>query len=359
MNKINIVIYSTKSDIYYKHDFNKNSYLNLKNDYKKNQSFDLSNHDNLFLSKLIYDLRKVANFRSYYEESNKDIDLLIAFNQIPVNILNNAKFKSKKKYLIIGEPKSVLEKSYKKNYLKNFDKVFTFQENLVDNKKIFFMRLNFTVSENFKKIKSKKKFLSVMFATYRPYTKRFKFRMKTISWYNKYNPANFNLYGMYWYNANIDVFKKNLFLKIYSRIINKIFYLLKITNTSVTKVYKGYSENQILTGSKYFFQHCYENDINWISSRIFQCFFSNSVPVYSGYQKITKQIPKNCYLLKSDFKNNEECDQYLLKLSKDKKRYNKYLKNINNFLKSKKSRKFFIENDIKFLINIIKKEFRI
>ncbi len=85
---------------------------------------------------------------------------------------------------------------YKREYLNNFDKIFTYNENLLDNKKFIKTRLTLTTSKYFSVLRNKKKFLSCYFVANRPSDKSlFWFRIKLISWFNHNYPDYFHLYG--------------------------------------------------------------------------------------------------------------------------------------------------------------------
>jgi ribosomal protein S18 len=60
---------------------------------------------------------------------------------------------------------------------------------------------------------------------------------------------------------------------------------------------------------------------NYVTERLFNCFKSKTVAIYYGCYNIEEMIPKELYVDYRDFKNINELSQYLIELSKDKKRY--------------------------------------
>jgi hypothetical protein len=355
---INILIYSNKNDGYVNYSFSKKINYQYKLNKKRNANYNFEKHDNLFLATLHRECEKFATFDHYSDEINqKKYDVLIVINYISKEILSSLKIKNK--YLLLCEPKAIMPSIYKREYLNNFDKIFTFNENLVDNKKFIKTRLTLTTSKYFAVLRNKKKNLSCYFVANRPSDKSlFRFRIKLISWFNNNYSDYFHLYGKDWHFLKKDT--KNIYVKIILRIINYIINILNITliNKHIIKnVYKGFSRNKIKDGSKYYFQFCIENSREWISQRIFHCFNSGSVPVYFGYKNISKFIPNNCYILIKDQNNFQEVFNKMQKVCANKKIYKKYLDNIKKFIKSEKIKEFFLENDVEIIKKNLLKDY--
>jgi hypothetical protein len=355
---INILIYSSKNDSYKSYNFSRNITFQHKLNRARNAKYNIEKHDNLFLNTLHYQCSKFAEFNHYNSDIEKEkYDLIIGINYIPEEILNSLKIK--KKYLLLCEPKAIMPRVYKKEYLNNFDKVFTFNEDLIDNKKFIKTRLNLTTSKYFKILKNKKNFLSCYFVSNRPNNKSlFKFREKLILWFNNNYPEYFHLYGKDWQLLKKDT--KNIFVKIILKVFNYVINIfnINIINKNIIKnVYKGFSRNKIKDGSKYYFQFCIENSREWISQRIFHCFNSGSVPVYFGYKNISKFIPNNCYILIKDQNSFQEVLNKMQKVCANKKIYKKYLDNIKEFIKSERIKEFFLENDVEIIKKNLLKDF--
>lgn len=92
--------------------------------------------------------------------------------------------------------------------------------------------------------------------------------------------------------------------------------------------------------SQYKFNLCFENCIypGYITEKIFDCFFSGTIPIYYGAPDITDFIPKGCFIDFRDFSNFRELDSYIRSI--DENEANKYLKNASTFLKSNSFKRF-------------------
>ncbi len=116
--------------------------------------------------------------------------------------------------------------------------------------------------------------------------------------------------------------------------------------------YKGAIKSKLDALKRYKFCFAYENtkDIRgYVTEKIFDCFVTGCVPVYYGASDICDYVPKNCFVDRRDFKDNQELYQYLNAM--DKKTYREYVKNINDYLKSSQSDPFSISNFIKTFQN--------
>jgi hypothetical protein len=92
--------------------------------------------------------------------------------------------------------------------------------------------------------------------------------------------------------------------------------------------------NKIRILQQYKFDICYENaQLNgWLSERIFESFAAGCIPIYWGAQSIEKYIPKQCFIDRTTFKDNQEL--YLFLITMTEQMYQEYIHNIRNFLES-------------------------
>lgn len=214
--------------------------------------------------------------------------------------------------LILLEPPSVLPKNYEKKYHKYFSKIYTFDDDLVDNKKYF--KLYYPelkpMRKDYKSFEEKK--LCTLIAgdksSIHPdelYSKR----REVIHFFEKTAPEDFDLYGQTW--------KKSEFPSYLGSIPNK----------------------ECLLGYKFCF--AYENMTNingYITEKIFDCFHFGCVPIYLGANNVCDYIPKNCFIDRRDFSSLEELYQYLNRMPKEE--YENYITNIQTYLKSDKAKLF-------------------
>jgi len=194
-----------------------------------------------------------------------------------------------------------------------FGKVLTYNKDLIDNKKFFYMvpmqaRNDFDKKQSnffryWKKGFNAKK-LCVLVATYWESShplELYRARKQLIKFFDD-KPQDFDLYGRRW----TDEFKKN----IKSEWVNNKFSCI----------------------NKYKFCIAYENATNkgYISEKIFDCFYAGCVPIYLGAPDIEDFVPKNCFINRRRFKNNTALYHYIKNIKEEE--YNEYLSNIRKYL---------------------------
>lgn len=97
----------------------------------------------------------------------------------------------------------------------------------------------------------------------------------------------------------------------------------------------GYGEDKQHLLKQYKFMLCYENmhsQKGFVTERIFEAFYSSTVPVYWGSDTIAEQIPGECFIDRRQFASNAELHQYLLSI--DKQRYEQFLEAARQYLAS-------------------------
>ncbi len=89
----------------------------------------------------------------------------------------------------------------------------------------------------------------------------------------------------------------------------------------ILPLYKGVAKSKYEVLSRYEFCLCYENDIvdSYITEKIFDCFFSGTIPVYLGAPDISDFVPKESFIDARDFKDYFQMYEYLSKLSNEEK----------------------------------------
>ncbi|NGX28436.1 MAG: hypothetical protein K940chlam1_00615 [Candidatus Anoxychlamydiales bacterium] len=223
----------------------------------------------------------------------------------------------KKLILFVWEPPTTIKENHDKSFYRYFSKIFTFNDALIDNKKLF----KFYYPDAKKMIEDTPSFENKKFCTQITSDKSsdhpcelYTERRNAIKYFEEFAPSDFDLYGIGW--------KKEEFSS-----------------------YKGSIPDKIKTLSEYKFAICYENskDVKgYISEKIFDCFHTGTIPIYLGADNITDYIPDNCFIDKRKFKSYNELYVYLKTMSEDD--YQTYLDNINLFLKSEKAKLFTGDN---------------
>ena len=171
-------------------------------------------------------------------------------------------------------------------------------------------------------------------------------RKKVIKWFEKYEIQSFGLYGRGWGHFKVSSSSSYSFL-------NRIFsYFPPVKN--LRKSWRGGVENkqEVLSIAK--FNLCFENAYGYegyITEKIFDTFKAGAVPIYWGASNISHHIPSNCYIDFRDFKNIDECFQYMKSISSDE--FANYQRSIKEFMSSDLSKPFAIDafiNNIKRLL---------
>jgi alpha(1,3/1,4) fucosyltransferase len=261
-------------------------------------------------------------------------------------IKNNLK---EKMILFLWEPNVVKPRNYDLELHSYFKLIFTWNDDLVDNKKYY--KFNFPqpgeVINPYKKTFHQKKFCTLIAGnkSSKIPNELYSERLKIINFFEKENIVAFEYYGRGWRTSKITGARSML---RYLRLILLHKY----------KSYKGETDNKLKTLSEYKFCICYENEKNvngYITEKIFDCFFAGTVPIYLGAENITNYIPEGCFIDRRNFANDLEL--YLFMKSIDEQEYLIYIKNIEEFLKSNQfiqfSDTFFAKNIARSVIENI------
>lgn len=245
-------------------------------------------------------------------------------------------------YLITFESPIIKPDNYNTKNHKYFKKIFTWEDNLVDNKKYFKINYSHKIPEKPDLNAQKKEKLCAIIASNKfahNANELYSERRNAIRWFENSHPENFDLYGVGWDRYNFY----GEFFGIKLARLNRIRFLTKLLAPHYPS-YKGGVKSKNETYKDYKFSICYENakDFNgYITEKIFDCFMAGCVPVYLGASNITQHIPADCFIDKRKFKTYEELYKYIKNMPDEE--YIKYLNAIENFLKSGKSYPFSAE----------------
>lgn len=256
-------------------------------------------------------------------------------------------------YLMAIENPYITPQNADINYLSKFKRVFTFNRNLLKlpNVTQIFLPNRIRV-ENFSRYDDRPIFACLINSN-----KTFPFslnsdlyseRIKTIRWYEANQPLDFHLYGMGW-NKPLKAYTfKNKVVRRIQRLGTQLFHYKPFPS------FRGEVENKGTILSKAKFAYCYENvnDLpDYITEKIFDCFFSGCIPVYWGSETIKEHIPANCFINRNDFKDTSHVHQFLKEV--DESTYYKYQSNIKHYLLSPEAKKFDINHFSETIVNTI------
>lgn len=229
--------------------------------------------------------------------------------------------------LFLWEPPSQLPNMYENKNLKAFSKVYTWDDDLVDNKKFF--KFHYPVLrpmvDPLPAFEEKKLCTMVVTNKKSKHSKElYSERRKVIDFFEKQNSDDFVFYGNLW-------------------------------NPGEYRTYRGKVEDKIETIKNFRFCFCYENMTGikgYVTEKIFDAFAAGVVPIYWGATNIENYIPSNCFIDKRRFSSLEELYSYLKNM--EKKEYENYIHSIREYLKSDQAKLFSQESFDLLFINSIK-----
>src|SRR6185295_11271500 len=218
----------------------------------------------------------------HLKSQQKNVACIVCCN-IPVWIKEwRKKLQTAKKHLhctlilLAFEPPSILPGMYSKETIRLFDKIVTWNDSLIDNKK-FFKFNYFALWPQIQPLVpfSQKKLIVQMsgnkFSSHPD--ELYSERLKVIQYFEKRGGNEFEFYGPGW--------EKKGFAN-----------------------YRGTVADKIQTLKNYRFCVCYENIKNikgYITEKLTDCFIAGSVPIYWGASNITDYIPANCFIAREKF----------------------------------------------------------
>ena len=297
------------------------------------QLFDIGNpyfnRDNCL--DVLYRLRDVAAKRGFSLhqadslDSLDEFEYLVVFDVFPDQIRELQAFPKEKLVLFLWEPISVIPENFELHYHNIFSKIYTWHDDLVDNKRYF----------------------KFYYPVFRPmidepvdfYLKRF----STLIACNK-----FSLHPDELYNARLNV------IDFFEDLRSDDFELYGRRWPDYLRVYQGPVDKKVDYLKYYKFSYAYENIKNvpgYVTEKIFDCFQAGAVPIYWGAPNVFEYIPRNCFIHREDFAN--EADLYAFLKSMSASQYQTYLDNIQNFLKSDAAHLYSIEHFIDIFMDLL------
>lgn len=286
------------------------------------------NRDNCL--RFCYDLREEAWQQGYHIEQVFSLeaigacDLLVVFDIFPEHFAHLSKIPKEKRILFLWEPSSTVPNNNNLDYHNYFSKIYTWDDDLVDNQtyfKFYYPVLRPMIAP--KKFSTKK--LSTMISCNKTSShpdELYSERLKVIEYFEGHKEGCFDLYGKWW---------PEWFRNYHGQVVTK---------SDVLQNYK--------------FSFAYENtrDIpGYITEKIFDCFYAGTVPIYWGASNVETYIPKNCFIDRKDFPTQNDLVNYLLAM--DEPHYQDYLNRIQDFLQSDAAKLYSPEKFIQIFIEMI------
>ncbi|MDO8805335.1 MAG: glycosyltransferase family 10 [Elusimicrobiota bacterium] len=218
-----------------------------------------------------------------------------------------------RKWAVLHECEIVIPRNWDMSLHSQFERIFTWNEAWVDNKKYFKTNFSNHFPESLPTEIPGKEKLCVLISMQRKlgsplelYSKR----EEAIRWFERNHPEDFDLYGRGW---NEYVFTGPRVV----RALNRIKPLKKLLAPKFPS-YRGEVASKLPVLGKYKFCICYENtrDIpGYITEKIFDCLFAGCVPVYWGAPDIERYVPAACFVDRRKFPTHEALYAFLKGMS--------------------------------------------
>ena len=111
-------------------------------------------------------------------------------------------------------------------------------------------------------------------------------------------------------------------------------------NKASFKNYRGTVDSKYHTFINYKFAICFENsrETGYITEKIFDCLAARTIPIYLGAPNVADYIPGNCFIDYTQFGSIQEMYDFIKNM--DDNTYDGYIRNINSFLNSDLVRPF-------------------
>jgi hypothetical protein len=218
-------------------------------------------------------------------------------------------------YLFIYESEIIMPNNWDRSNYKYFKKVFTWNYEMVDNKKIFQYYFPIKVLKTNDFDLNKKNKLCAMVASnkfnYHP-LELYSARFEALRWFERYHPEDFDLYGYGWEEQAKET------LSTHWSTDEGIERRNARPKEDPYISYRGSVDSKIETLKNYKFSICYENarDIpGYLTEKIFDSFFAGCIPIYWGEPNIKDFIPPETFIDKRDFDSYHELYDHIKNMS--------------------------------------------
>ncbi len=260
-------------------------------------------------------------------------------------------------YLILGESPQVFSDNQDIKYLNKYRRIFTWSDDLVDGDKFIKLNLPNKIIINNSLGWSGRDKLCCLISANKSFAKKtsldlYSERLKTIRWFERYAPNDFDLFGIGW---NMPPPPSGLVNRVVRKLKN---YLPKDEAKIHFPSYCGSVVSKQEVFQKYKFSICYENirDLpGYITEKIWDSFFSGCVPIYWGASNVLEYIPEDCFIDRRKFDTHEKLYKFISSINESE--YIAYQERIKRFLSSEGARQFSSEIFVKTIVTVIEKDF--
>lgn len=290
-------------------------------------------------------------------------------NAMPMQ--NFVKKVGQKLYLILSEPATYHPHNWNRNNHRVFDKIFTYNYELVDNIRYFHYRfaIDFKEYDAYSPVTesefSDRKLAVLMAASFgvtpppKDSGSLLYERYLTLKWFAYNHPDEFDLYSRFIHAKTYESFRGLGLLRqigptfLAKRLISSMAVRRKAVFDIVNRGPVP-PDQKIETLRKYRFNVAYENtgDLpGYLTEKIFDSFTACCVPVYWGDPDVEKSIPKACFIDRRDFKSNQELYRFLKQMQYPE--YKQYADAITSFVERVEQEKFGSEANARRISDVI------
>lgn len=261
----------------------------------------------------------------------------------------------KKMYLLLMESEIIRPSNFRKRNHRYFEKVFTWKDSIVDNKKYIKICVPQNLPDTLVFVPVEWRKFCTLISSHKLHNHPFELyseRIRAIRFFEANASQDFDLYGAGWgsvaFSSGFMRFASIVPGFQYVRAFSQRFFFHPFPS------WKGKVDSKYETLSRYKFAICYENAKSipgYITEKIFDCFFAGCIPVYLGPPNIDEFIPRNTYIDKNQFPTYQDLYSYLQTLSNEE--ISRYQENIKIFLQSSMGKRFSSEKFSNILFNNI------
>lgn len=213
----------------------------------------------------------------------------------------------KKRILCITEPPCVYPLSYIEKYHRFFDKILTWNDDLVDGEKYIKNSIPYYWNREEYKVPFEQKKFSNMICGNKgsDYPGELYSERRRIIDYMEGTNVEFDLFGFGWENEGLKNYKGSIV------------------------------DSKLKVLSQYKFSFCLENmsGLNgYVTEKMLDCFTANVVPIYWGAENIEQIVPSNTFIDYHSFDSMDDLVHYMNNMGEDE--YANYLHNARNYLNS-------------------------
>lgn len=235
--------------------------------------------------------------------------------------------------VILWEPATVCSENWRPELYEHFDKVLTWNDDLVDGNR--FQKFFLPVPEEWPvprevDFATKKLLVNISSNKYSDYAgDLYSHRAEAIRYFESTLPTQFDLFGQGWDRPAIHIGDK------------RGVGWFRRSDRHRYSSFRGPITHKWDVLPNYKFAICYENALDQpglVTEKMFDVMRCNCVPIYLGAPNISDYVDRNAFIDRRTFSSNAEVGEYLAGMPRSE--YDRYLESIRSFLRSERFQRF-------------------